>query len=115
MNRCQERRPAVRFVMPWKCAPRGIPVPSLLQASLIALAVCAGFVVWSQWSGSVAEPVIERDREDDEVASALDHLRELEAIAREGALGLPELIAELTNPNPRLRRNALLALRQLGL
>jgi hypothetical protein len=52
--------------------------------------------------------------EDLSMAEVLKHLSELEAAADEGADALPELIRELSNPNPRMRCNALLALRRLG-
>jgi HEAT repeat protein len=99
--------------MPEKSASRGLPVPSFFQLALIALAICAGCLIWSQWRGAAPDSTVEHPEDRARTARALDYLQSVEALAREGAEALPELIAGLNDADPRMRRNALLALRQL--
>jgi HEAT repeat protein len=95
-------------------ASRGLPVPTLGALVLVFAGVGAGWLVWSEWHESAAGSPAAAGQEEDQLAAALDHLHKVEAIAQNGAGGVPLLTADLANANPRMRRNALLALRQLG-
>ena len=98
--------------MPEYRASRGVPLPTVWQSLIVAASVSA---IWLTWR-DVREPQVNIDvgRNDDPVAEALDNLRTVEAVARTGSEGVPKLVDALADPNFRLRRNALLALRLMG-
>lgn len=99
-------------------APRGLPLPSLGQVLVLIAAASAVWLIWSELRGPQSEAGLsgagDAAAEEDAREAALENLRAVEAIARDGAEGVPELVEGLASANPRLRRNALLALRQIG-
>ena len=96
--------------------PRGLPLPTVWQMLLGAAVIGAAWIIWWEAWGSSADSGVSRteDLAKDSGAAALENLRAVEAIARSGPDGVPELIGGLENADPRLRRNALFALRLVG-
>jgi HEAT repeat protein len=97
-----------------KRASPGVPLPTFSQMLLTAAAACAAWLIWTASGGLVPGTGPQRDREAEQLAEALDHLSRLEKLAQSDPDALPAVIAELTNANPRMRRNALLAMRRFG-
>src|SRR5262245_21560620 len=104
------------FVMPDNRAPRGIFLPTVGQWLVVAAAVGAAALIWLEIRGQRADSGVRQvgDAQQNTREAALENLRTLEAIAQSGPDGVPELVAALENSDPRLRRNALLALRLMG-
>jgi HEAT repeat protein len=100
--------------MPPKRSSPGVPLPRLWQLLLLASAVCAGWLVWSHRESLVPGSRVTQSQATDQLAAALEHLHEVELIARSDPDALPRLIDDLTNGNPRMRRNVLLVLQRLG-
>jgi HEAT repeat protein len=69
------------------------------------------FLLWQIREEHFQAPVSQGDSQ---AAEIMLHLQNMEAVADEGADAVPELMAELRNPDPRKRRNALMALRRLS-
>jgi len=100
--------------MPEKRSTPGVPLPTLWQVLLISSAACAGWLIWSHWDELLPGSRIAQSREADQLAEALEHLHAVELRAQNDPDTLLWLIGELTNSNPRMRRNALLALQRRG-
>jgi HEAT repeat protein len=99
--------------MPEERALGGVPVPTWPQWLFAAAVVGAVWLAWSRGRGPDSDLAVPRDAEDP-TATVVQHLQDVETIARTGRDGVPTLIAELENPNPRLRRNVLLSLMWIG-
>src|SRR5260370_32719889 len=91
-------------------ASRGAPFLTVWQWLIVAAAVGASWFIWLE----LREPQADSrttgrpDAEEDPSAAALENLRTVEAIARTGPDGVPELVDALASPNFRMRLNALL-------
>jgi HEAT repeat protein len=97
-------------------ASRGGLLPSVGQCLIVAAAVGASWLIWLELRGQQADSRVSHaiDAEKDSRAAALENLHAVEAIARTGRDGVPDLVEALADSNYRLRRNALLALRLIG-
>ncbi len=97
-------------------ASRGFLLPTVGQCLVVAAAVGAAWLIWLELRGQQADSRVSHaiDAEVDSRAAALENLHTVEAIARTGRDGVPELVDALADSNYRMRRNALLALRLIG-
>ena len=97
-------------------ASRGVPLPTFWQWLVVVAAVGAIALIWMELRRPRTDfgGIGPGDAEEGSIAAALENLRMVEAIAQTGPDGVPELAAALADSNPRLRRNALLALRLMG-
>ena len=102
--------------MPKYRASRGVPLFTVWQWLVVGAAVGVTWLIWLELRGPQADTGVSLggDAEGDIRAAELENLRTVEAIAQTGPEGVPELVAALANSNPRLRRNALFALRLIG-
>ena len=89
---------------------RGVPIPAIGTCVAIAAAVCAAFAIWSRFGTSPPpDPVVPP-----EPSQAMIRIQTVEELILGGREGIPELVAMLGDPDPRIRRDALFGLGQLG-
>jgi HEAT repeat protein len=101
--------------MPEDRSARGVPVPAVWQWLVAAGAVCTVWLLWLELRKPQADGAGRgTDGDQRSAAAVFENLRTVEAIAQTGAEGVPELVAALAHSDPRLRRNALFALRLIG-
>ncbi|MBI3861961.1 MAG: HEAT repeat domain-containing protein [Planctomycetia bacterium] len=101
--------------MPANRASRGVPLPTFGQWLVIAAALGAACFVWWELRGPRTDSAVSLGgAEYAPNTAAFENLREFESLARTGAHGVPALVAALADANPRMRRNALMALRLIG-
>jgi len=88
---------------------RGIPVPSLWQLLVVSASITACYLIWadSRNQSAVHGPSSLSE-------SPTDELRYYEELVRQGSEAVPNLLAMLEVPEPRTRRNAILALGRVG-
>jgi HEAT repeat protein len=85
---------------------RGIMVPSLWHIIAAGAAVCCGWLVWTRVREQYVVP--------DVTTKSIDDLQRFEKLAALGIDGVPPLVDELSDVNPRIRCQALLALARVG-
>lgn len=91
---------------------RGIPLPTAWHWLLVVTLALACWLIWPKDRNSQSNS--RNGPQGEPVSAALENLRQLEAIARSGPEGVPELVAALKSLDHRFRRNALLGLRSMG-
>jgi len=88
---------------------RRLFLPGLGTCAVIAAALCAVCLLWNEsrergWIPGIAPPPDQ----------AIGRIQAVEALVRRGPDGLPDLIAALSDADPKVRRSALYGLARLG-
>ncbi len=87
-------------------ATRGVPLPGVWQVCVLAAAVVAAWLLWSEFRQNVGNGAAQHD--------PAENLRTMIQSSREGKLGLDQLTTLLKDDDPRTRRNALMVLAEMG-
>lgn len=90
----------------------GLPLPAIGTCAAIAAGVCALWLIWSHLSHR--EWGLENPTPEPSTSESSTRLQALGALVREGPDAIPELVAELSDQDPRARRDAIMALGWLG-
>lgn len=96
------------LTMPDNRSQRGVPLPSVWQVCLLAAAVIAAWILWSEFHRRIRPPVADSEHD------AGARLRSTLSLSNAGQLGLDRLKTLLGSDDPSARRNALLGLAELG-
>jgi hypothetical protein len=88
---------------------RRLFLPGLGTCAVVPAALCAAWLLWNEsrergWVPGVAPPP----------EQAVVRIQAVEALVRRGPDGIPDLIAALSDADPKIRRSALYGLAQLG-
>src|SRR5438132_340776 len=86
---------------------RGIFLPSLGQLLVLAAAVCAAWLLWSE-----TRNLDEGDTPPSD--GPTEQLQSFDALVSEGRDAIPDLVAMLSDRDPKIRRNAVIALGRIG-
>ena len=90
-------------------AGRGLPLPTVGTCALVAAVLGAA---WFFWTDSGAR---RRSREIDQTSDeAVTRIQALEALIARGRDSVPELMSALSDPDPKARHGALVALARIG-
>jgi HEAT repeat protein len=96
------------LTMPDNRLQRGVRMPGVWQVCVLAAALAAGWILWSEFQRRIRPPAV--DSEPDAGA----RLRVTLNLSKEGKPGLNQLNTLLDTDDPRTRDNALLGLAELG-
>src|SRR5260370_37433105 len=88
---------------------RGVALPGMGPALMIAAALCGGWLLWTEFSKRGWVPGVARAVDD-----PVDRIQTVEALIKRGRESVPELVAALGGPDPQIRRSALLGLGRIG-
>src|SRR6516164_2763744 len=84
---------------------RDVSLPSLGQVLVLAAAVCAGWLLWSELrSRQLARSP----------ATLAERLNSIDALVNTGLEAIPELLARLSSADPKTRGDAVLGLGRIG-
>src|SRR5579872_6747079 len=89
-------------------ASRGVFLPTIGQWLVIAAALCGGWLLWSELREPHGADAPERP------ANPVANLNSIETFIQRGVEGVPELIAALSDRNPKARRYAVYGLGRIG-
>jgi HEAT repeat protein len=90
-------------------ADRGLPLPTIGTCVVLAAALCAAWLFWTNSEDRSPSPEIEPTADE-----AVTRIQALEALIQRGRDGVPELMSGLSDPDPKVRRGALVALGRIG-
>ena len=88
---------------------RGLPVPSIGQWLMTALALCIGWFVWSEYE--LRSDVVDLSHPP---ADPVKYLQAVETVVERGRDGVPELLVALSAENAKARVYAIYALARIG-
>lgn len=90
---------------------RGLPLPAIGTCAVIGAVLCAMFALWGDGLARRWFPDIPPEPAD---SPGMTRIQEVESLVRRGPEGVPELVALLTENDPKLRHDALYGLGQVG-
>ncbi len=88
---------------------RGLPVPSIGQWLMTAVALCIGWFVWSEYD--LRSDVVDLSHPP---ADPVKYLQAVETVVERGRDGVPDLVAALSSENTKARVYAIYALGRIG-
>jgi HEAT repeat protein len=88
---------------------RGVTLPGIGPTLVVAAALSAGWLLWSEFRTRGWIPGLARPR-----ANPVDRIQAVEALVKRGRVSVPELVEACSDPDPKTRRDAILGLGRIG-